>query len=300
VRQAWHRWAVISLDGPPTPPTPCTPVRIRAGDGARLVACAHGGQVLGWSPACDDRERLWLSPLARCGDGESIRGGVPVMFPQFARRGSLPPHGLARDRTWELDTGSDGAPAARLACRLRDDARTRAVWPHPFTLTLVAEAAGPRLTLTLGVRNEAPVGGEPFTLTAALHAYLAADVPASHLHGLDGAPAEDNAAGSGTIRLPDGPLPAAGPIDVTVRGARGPVRLVTDGVDDLEVRCPGKDGFDSLVVWNPGERHGLADVPPGGTDQFVCVQPARLSPVTIEPQGVWHAVARLTALVPPR
>ena len=286
---------MISFDGPHTP---CTPVRTRAGDGARLVACAHGGQLLGWSPAGDERDRLWLSPLARCGDGQAIRGGVPVVFPQFAGRGPLPKHGLARDREWELDTGSDGAAVARVACRLQDDEHTRAVWPHRFTLTLVAEAAGPRLTMTLRVRNDAPPGGEPFNLTAALHAYLAADVPAAQLSGLAGRSAEDNLAAGGTVRLPEGALPALGPLDVAVRGTRGPVRLAVDGLDDLEVGCLGEDGFDSLVVWNPGERHGLADVPPEGADQFVCVEPARLTPVTVAPQRVWRASARFTALVP--
>ena len=286
---------MISPEGPPSP---CTPVRTHAEDGARLVACAHGGQVLGWSPAGDQRERLWLSPLARCGPGEAIRGGVPVVFPQFADRGPLPKHGRARDRAWELDTGSDGAPVARVACRLRDDELTRRIWPHRFTLTLVAEASGDRLTMTLGVRNEAPADGEPFSFTAALHTYLAAEVRVARLHGLAEHPAEDHTAGGAPVRLPRGPLPARGPLDVAVRDTRGPVRLENGVDDELEIRCTGDGGFDSLVVWNPGEQHGLSDVPPEGAGQFLCVEPARLAPVTLAPQGVWRGTARFTALVP--
>ncbi|HEY6796732.1 MAG TPA: hypothetical protein VI248_18840 [Kineosporiaceae bacterium] len=282
---------MISSDGPTSP---CTPVRTHAEDGARLVACAHGGQVLGWSPAGDDRDRLWLSPLARCGPGEAIRGGIPVIFPQFSDRGPLPKHGLARDRAWELDTGSDGAPVARVACRLRDDEHTRKIWPHPFTLTLVAEATGPQLTMTLGVRNE---GDAPFSLTAALHSYLAAGVPGAQIHGLGAHWAQDNAPGAATVRLPDGPLPVKGPVDIAVRGASGPVRLA-DPAGELEIEWTGDGGFDSLVVWNPGEDHALDDVPPEGAGQFVCLEPARLQPITVAPQGVWRAAARFTALVP--
>ena len=285
---------MISLD-PPT--SPCTPVRVRARDGARLVACAHGGQVLGWSPASDERDRLWLSPLARCGAGEAIRGGVPVVFPQFAGRGPLPKHGLARDRAWELDTGSDGADVARVACRLQDDERTRAIWPHRFTLTLVAEASGTQLSVTLAVRNDAASGGDAFTFTAALHAYLATAVPLADVVGLAGLPAEDNAAGGAVRVLPAGPLPARGPVDLAVRGTRGPA-VVRTGGDEVEVHCEGDDGFDSLVVWNPGEPHGLADVPPEGAAQFVCVEPAALTPVTLAPHATWRATAVLTALVP--
>ncbi|HEX2806430.1 MAG TPA: hypothetical protein VHN80_09715 [Kineosporiaceae bacterium] len=286
--------------------TPCTPARTHAADGARLVGCAHGGQVLGWTPAGDDRDRLWLSPLARCGPGEAIRGGVPVIFPQFAGRGPLPKHGLARDRAWELVTGSDGAPLARIAARLTDDEQTRAIWPHAFTLTLIAEAAGEALTITLEVRNDAPSGGTPFSLTAALHSYLAADAASARIDGLAGLSAQDNAASGAIVRLPAEPLPALGPRDLAVTDTTGPVTLTDSDASTVRVHCPPPDlalpgdGFDALVVWNPGDDHGLADVPPDGARHFVCVEPARLTPVTVEPQGVWRAVARLEALVPSR
>jgi glucose-6-phosphate 1-epimerase len=296
---------------PVDPDTPCVPVRVRAADGALLVVCSHGGHVVGWTPAGEDRDRLWLSPLARCGPGEAIRGGVPVIFPQFADRGPLPKHGIARDRTWELDTGSDGAPVARVACRLRDDEATRRIWPHRFTLTLVAEASGPELTITLQVRNEAPADGDPFGITAALHSYLAVDAGAAQVLGLSGRTAQDNAAGGAPIRLPDTPLLALGPRDVAVVGASGPVRVVDglggllelawhdDTPDDTPDDVPaGGQGFDSVVVWNPGDRHGLADVPPDGARQFVCAEPALLLPTTVAPQGLWRGGARLTALVP--
>jgi glucose-6-phosphate 1-epimerase len=286
--------------------TPCTPLRTHAADGALLVGCAHGGHLLGWIPAGDDRDRLWLSPLARCGPGEAIRGGVPVIFPQFAGRGPLPKHGLARDRAWELVTGSDGAPLARIAARLTDDEQTRAIWPHAFTLTLIAEAAGPVLTMILEVRNDAPPGGAPFSLTAALHSYLSADAAAARIDGLGGLVAADNAASGATVLLPAGPLPALGPRDLAVTDTTGPVTLTNSDFSAVRVQCPlpesalPHDGFDSMVVWNPGDDHGLADVPPDGARHFVCVEPARLTPVTIEPQGVWRAVARLEALVPSR
>jgi glucose-6-phosphate 1-epimerase len=286
------------------PSVACTPVRRSAADGARLVACAHGGQVLGWTPAGDDRDRLWLSPLARCGPGEAIRGGVPVIFPQFAGRGPLPKHGLARDRAWELDSGSDRAPVARMAARLTADEHTRALWPHDFTLTLIAEAVARTLTFTLEVRNDAPPGGAAFSLTAALHSYLATDAGTARVEGLAGLEGEDNAAAGAQIRIGPEPLRAGEPRDIAVRGTRGPVSLTESDGSAIRLDCPlpraagTDDGFDSVVVWNPGEAQPLTDVPPGGASRFVCMEPARLSAVSLEPQGVWRAVARLEALVP--
>jgi glucose-6-phosphate 1-epimerase len=289
------------------PATPCSPLRAHAADGARLVACAHGGQVLGWTPASDGRDRLWLSPLARCGPGAAIRGGIPVVFPQFAGRGPLPKHGLARDRTWELDHGTEGAPVARVTGRLTDDEQTRAIWPHRFTLTMIAEAVGNLLTISLQARNDAPVGGAAFTLTAALHSYLAVDAASARLEGMSGYRAQDNAAGGAELLLPDAPLAALGPRDLAVPGARWPVRLVDSDGSAVQVSCAPADGppvggpddgFDSLVIWNPGDEHGLPDAPPDAARRFLCVEPARLSPVTVAPQGVWRGTARLEALVP--
>ena len=270
------------------------------------MACAHGGQVLGWTPAGDERDRLWLSPLARCGPGEAIRGGVPVIFPQFAGRGPLPKHGLARDREWELDSGSDGATVARMAARLTADERTRAIWPHDFTLTLIAEAVSRTLTFTLEVRNDAPPGAAAFSLTTALHSYLATDAVTARLEGLAGLDAEDNAAAGAPIRLGTQAVPALGPRDIAVRDIRGPVWLTEADGSAIRLDCPppeaaGRDdGFDSVVIWNPGSTPGPADVPPGAASRFVCVEPARLAAVSVEPQGGWRAVARLEALVPSR
>ena len=267
---------------------PCTRIARTATDGASLVACAHGGQVLGWTPAGGGPDRLWTSPLARCGPGEAIRGGVPVVFPQFAGRGPLPKHGVVRDRAWRADAGMARTAAARFAAEVGDDADTRQVWPHGFRVTLVATALGPALDVVLEVAN---TGDDAWSFTAALHAYLAVgDAGRTTVSGLGGFPAEDNAAGGAAVTLPDGPLAVAGPRDVAVRGARGPVVLDDPDLGRLTVAA---EGFGDRVLWNPGPGHGLGDVPPGGENGFVCVEPAALAPVTLAPGERWRGVLRL-------
>jgi glucose-6-phosphate 1-epimerase len=66
--------------------TPC--IRLR-NNGATALVALHGAHVLSWIPA-DGRERLFLSERAKCGGGAAVRGGVPVIFPQFAERGPRP------------------------------------------------------------------------------------------------------------------------------------------------------------------------------------------------------------------
>src|SRR5258705_2204548 len=64
---------------------------LAARDGATVHVAQHGGHLCRWRTS-DGVERLYLSPLPRQ-PGEPIRGGIPVVFPQFANRGPLPMHG---------------------------------------------------------------------------------------------------------------------------------------------------------------------------------------------------------------
>ncbi len=269
------------------PADPCTPITAEAADGARISVCAHGGQLLGWRPAGPDgREQLWLSPLARCGPGAAIRGGVPVVFPQFAGRGPLPKHGFARDRTWTLEPGAAGS--GEVTATLTDTEATRAAWPHRFTLTLRLAASADRLELVLSVRNDALEG--PFTFTAALHAYLAAQAR-SLLYGMNGARGEDNAADLAPLTLEEGPLAAMTERDLALRDLDAAVRLVHDDGRSVTML---RDGFADLVLWHPGPEHGLADAPVGRLG-FVCLEPAQLTPVHLEPAATWQAGAVLVA-----
>lgn len=264
----------------------CTPVTVTGADGAQLTACLHGGHVLGWVPA-GGGQRLWLSPAARCGPGKAIRGGVPVIFPQFSDRGPLPKHGIARDRAWQrlppdaLDDRLDGSAAWSVV--LRDDEVTRAVWPQSFELTLTAVARGRRLDIDLSVRN---TGTESWSFTAALHGYLAVLDPTAVLAGLGGRGAQDNAAGGARIRLgePGEALAALDRRDVAVPGVTDPIELIDPeaGLTTLTA-----EGFTDRVVWNPGPGHGLGDVPEGAESGFVCLEAARLDPVELRTGERW-------------
>lgn len=278
-----------AADVPPSyvPPAPCAPRTVAADDGAQFRFCAHGGHVLGWVPA-GGVERLWLSRDTGCGPGTAIRGGVPVVWPQFAERGDGPRHGVARDRAWsvlEEGTGQDGVARARL--ELRSDAATRALFPHPFTLSLDVEASGAQLVMTLAARND---GVDPFDFTAALHTYLAVSSTATaRVSGLAGLDAVHND-GSGTTTLPAEPLTVDGPVDLAVSGVPGELTVTDPVLGDLLLSA---DGFDSRVVWNPGRDQVPGDVHPGGAAEFVCAEPARLQPVRLEPGASWTGTQRL-------
>jgi glucose-6-phosphate 1-epimerase len=277
----------------------CTPHTLTAPDGAQLTVCAHGGHVLGWTPA-GGRPRLWLSPSTGCGPGLAIRGGIPVIFPQFASRGPLPKHGLARNRGWQVVESYEGSArehgtreggAALWRAMLSDDVATREIWPHRFELTLTARAEGSRLDTTLTVRNTDDV---EWAFTAALHTYLALGDPDALIHGLGGRTAEDNAAAGQPTMLgaAGAALRATTPRDVAVPGVSEPLSLADAVLGPLVLTATG---FGDRVVWNPGPGHGLADVPDGAEQSFVCIEAAELTAAMIQPASIWTGRQTLLA-----
>jgi glucose-6-phosphate 1-epimerase len=266
---------------------PCRPLTLGLGPQSRLTVLPHGGQVLGWTPAGAAADRLWLSPEYVCGPGKAVRGGIPVIFPQFSDRGPLPKHGVARDRAWQCTRAGSGQDVSHASMELVDDEATRAVWPYRFRLALEVLAHPAALDVTLSVRNDDDRG---FDFTAALHSYLAVGDAGARIHGLEGRPAEDNAAGRAAVTTPAEPLTALEKRDVAVRGATAPVVLDDPALGPLTVTATG---FTDVVVWNPGPGHGLGDVPDGAERGFVCIEPAALTPVPLAPGAEWHGSLRI-------
>ena len=281
---------------------------LTAPDGARAEVALHGAHVLSWRPAPepaggdDGAERLFLSERSAWQEGVAIRGGVPVIFPQFADRGPLPKHGFARTQTWQLASadpapGPAGDGGARMTFRLVDSAETRALWPHPFAAELTVAVGGPTLELALTLANP---GDAPFACTAALHTYLrVADVAAVELRGLAGVRFRDSAAG-GEVRVEAQPVVTIrGEVDRVYLDAPARLELVEGGRPRLAIAA---SGFPDVVVWNPGPEKGgaLADMEPGGFARMLCVEAAAVgTPIVVEPGGRWVGTQTLTAATSP-
>lgn len=200
--------AAASLAEPSTPDqiaqTPYFPMNLAdsgasilhlvSADGARLSLHRHGAHITSWIPA-DGRERLFLSARADYRPAAAIRGGIPVIFPQFAGEGPLPKHGFARTARWQpVDPPAVLAPQRALRLRLQDDEATRAIWPEAFAAELTMRLGGQRLSVGLAVTN---TGTRAWSFTAALHSYLAVDAIAdARVHGLRGCRYRDSANGN--------------------------------------------------------------------------------------------------------
>lgn len=253
-----------------------------------LSACLTGGHLMSWRVG--GVERLWCSPMSRCGQAEAIRGGVPILFPQFGAFGPLSKHGFARNAQWHALPVASVPGAAVLAMRLHDSPETRAVWSHPFELTVQVQATATWLELSMAVRNRDDYTA---TFTCGLHNYfpVTGDATVTGLGGLQGWDAV--VAPGKPEHLEEVPevLAATAERDLIVRDVTGPVVLSDPVLGRLTLTATG---FPNRVVWNPGPNHSLADVPAGGEGQFVCIEPAAITtPVELHGGQNWVGSQRL-------
>ena len=272
---------VITLDGPH----------------GRAVVHEHGAHVTSWVPAGGD-EVLFTSRRAKFDGRAAIRGGVPVIFPQFGP-GPITKHGFARTARWTLDehgTDDDGTPIEQLT--LRDDDATRATWPHAFALALVVRV-GPALTMTLRVRN---TGDAPFAFTGALHTYLRVrDVERASIRGLEGVRLRDQLARGEERTEDDEPVRVAQAMDRVYLDVPGPL-LVHDGAGARTIDVAAR-GFGDVVVWNPWVEGARAfdDMADDEWREMLCVEAAVVArPVTMKPGASWEGEQRLEVARTPR
>ncbi|MEI8079475.1 MAG: D-hexose-6-phosphate mutarotase [bacterium] len=257
-------------------------IHIATPDGSEAATlCQAGAQLLSWHGA-DGRDRLFLSRRAEFAPGMAIRGGVPVIFPQFGD-GPLPKHGLARTRPWrQTRTAPDQAEFT-----LDDDAATRAIWPHRFRLGLTARISAGRLSVRLTVEN---CGEKSFPFTCALHSYFAvADIRQTTVAGLAGLPfldsLRDDAQELETREL----IPFTGEVDRIYVGAPDQGLSIRDAGHGRSLMLE-KCGMPDAVLWNPWREKArqLPDFLPEEYRRMVCLETGIIAqPHQLAPGAVW-------------
>ena len=82
-------------------------IRISCPGGAEAIVTLYGAHLVSWASA-DGQQRLFCSARSARDGSRAIRGGVPVIFPQFAERGDGMRHGFARVSAWRLADSGEG------------------------------------------------------------------------------------------------------------------------------------------------------------------------------------------------
>jgi glucose-6-phosphate 1-epimerase len=248
----------------------------------------NGAQVTSWIPASGG-QRLYLSPRAVFEPGKPIRGGIPVVFPQFADSGPLTKHGWLRTTEWGIES-HEGASAVTL--RTEETAESKVLWPHTYEVNLRVSLGEDSLDQVLTVRNP---GADAFSFTCALHSYFAVEnVTRASVIGLYGLPYIDKTAGRTMIRDDGHALMIRGLTDRIYTGAPSLIELI-GGCSALRI---SKSGFSDVVIWNPWKEMaaGIADMGDDDYLDFVCIEAAVAdTPVLLKPGEIWRGAQRLEA-----
>lgn len=268
-------------------------VILQARDGARAEILTHGAHVCSWVPA-QGSEQLFMSQTSEFLEGVAIRGGVPIVFPQFSNLGSLPKHGFARTAIWRLvRSGQLEQGAAQAVFELQESAASLQIWPHVFRAELLVTVAEQNLQLDFSVVNN---GDSALSFQAALHGYFRVlDIQQTLIHGLDGLHYRDTVTGEDNCHQAVQELRIAGEID----------NIYADVVSDITLEQPHQvlqlrqSGFTDAVVWNPGAEKGaqLADLEADGYRRMLCVEAASIMrPVVLAPGQVWSGMQLMSVI----
>jgi glucose-6-phosphate 1-epimerase len=267
---------------------------LRSGSGATATVADHGAQLLSWCPAAQD-ERLYLSEDSGYADGEAIRGGVPVIFPQFGAMGPGRRHGVVRHRAWHAGASGVEAAGGVVWAQWEIADILEAALAAGFRLVLTVRLGKDWIEIALRIGNH---GAVPLACQAALHTYLrVADLADAALAGLQGCRYADQTLLPPVAQRQQSQqlLGFKGEIDRIYPKAPAAL-LLTDGRQQLALQ---QRGFADTVVWNPGavKAAALADLAPGGYRQFVCIEAAAvLTSLQLGAGETWEGVQRLRAL----
>eukprot|EP00929_Paragymnodinium_shiwhaense_P000206 TRINITY_DN100450_c0_g1_i1.p1 TRINITY_DN100450_c0_g1~~TRINITY_DN100450_c0_g1_i1.p1 ORF type:complete len:358 (-),score=112.68 TRINITY_DN100450_c0_g1_i1:381-1310(-) len=241
------------------------------------------------------KEQIFVSPGAIFDGKKAIRGGVPLVFPQFGQPDkAMAQHGFARSSVWAVKEVKDSPEESVAVLSLGDSEATKEKWPHSFALEYIVSLNAERLKMTLKITN---TGDAPFQFHALLHTYFnIPDIGEAAVSGLTGREYIDKVAGgekkkeeeaeillpSFTDRVYVGDAAELKVVNVGGKGGGSALFEITN-----EASIAGAVKPCDVVVWNPYEEASPGDLPPPAFKNFVCVEPGLVSDFSeLAPQAV--------------
>ena len=238
------------------------------------------------------RDVLWISSGAIFDGTKAIRGGIPLVFPQFGPKAdeklgvpSMKQHGFARISKWAI--AATWTEECKVSFRLSDSETTRELWPFKFDLLYTVQLTKEGLRTELKITN---VDTKPMHPQALLHTYYAAaNVTSTEVQGLEAHSFFDQL--SGETHVQSGSITFKGETDLIFHGGalQGPKQLSIPSAAAITVDATAVDEFGEtsavtplapdVVVWNPhiAKARSMADFDDDGWTSMLCVEPGILA-----------------------
>jgi len=253
----------------------------------------HGAHVTSFKKE-NGEEILFMSPRSNFAADKPIRGGIPVIFPQFGP-GKLKQHGFARDsEEWVVvDTGITKSDSQKQSCwiklALHTSETTLKMWPHHFLFEVTIRIdynpkSGSELYQELNVTNLNK--DESFDFTTALHTYFSInsinDITIQNLENIsyfDKVTQTSHVQSSSSVKITSetDSIYYKTPQEITIKEGDRVIHL--------------KKNFSDVVVWNIWEDKckTIADLGPDNWKNYICAESGAINPVTLKPSESWKA-----------
>lgn len=253
----------------------------------------HGCTLTSWK--CHGEEKLFVSDSAIFNGVKAIRGGIPLVFPQFGKpEGSaLAQHGFARNSSWNFDGVDVSESEITASFSLIYSEETLSLWPFKFKLSYKVEMSLGSLVTSLKIQN---LDDQDILIQCLLHTYFRVpNISSIAVKGFE------SIAFSNSLR--NGEMCAEEKSDVNfereidqiyrfqtsqasleihdVNNGRRIVKTdISAHISSSSVSDGDKKEIDiDCVLWNPWIEKGssMADLHPDGYKDFVCIEPGIVS-----------------------
>jgi glucose-6-phosphate 1-epimerase len=216
------------------------------------------------------------------------RGGVPILFPQFASVGSYKKHGWVRDSEWLLLKDEKDKNSHLLEFSLLLDPTVN--WPHSAKLLYKVKQLKNSLHLILKIKN---TGSTSFSFTGGLHPYFCVpSVLKCNVEGLKSISFTDKNKATHN----EGILKFTTSEFERLYHENKPIKLIYDNVS-LELN---QKGFDEWMIWNPGQTlaKSIPDLPNKDWEKFICIEPVIASrPKLLEPGAIFNGTLNIDIIM---
>jgi len=216
------------------------------------------------------------------------RGGVPILFPQFASVGRYKKHGWVRDSEWLLLKDEKDKNSHLLTFSLQLDPTKN--WPYSAKLSYDVIQLKNSLCLILKIEN---TGSTSFSFTGGLHPYFyVPSVLKCTVEGLKSVSFTDKYKATHS----EGILKFTTTEFERLYHENKPIKLTYDNVA-LELN---QKGFDEWMIWNPGQTlsKSITDLPNNDWKNFICIEPVIVSkPKTLKPGAIFDGTLNIDILI---
>lgn len=231
-----------------------------------LASCTincFGATIIDWK--IKNQSLLYVSDISKINDGEEFRGGIPIVFPQFANvdlpnpAHGLPQHGFAQYLAWspilESDQITEDSVSVQFEldhCHLREQRPDLAdIWHYHFRLIYTITLTITSIKCSISVEN---LDMTSFLITPLFHTHIqVSDVRQAHICGIKGMNYLDKVSGKspGPHASPNEWPPICSEIDRILLNPLARPLTFCDPSAHLKLSFIPTNNLTNMVVWNP-------------------------------------------------